>query len=73
MNAISQTLYMYFYINDIEVYLQKLDTKIELIEEYMMYRDTKKIVRKNGFYLSALIMYFSDWLKKVKIEHLRID
>ncbi len=64
---------MYFYINDIKKFLKNLDVKIELIEEYMYYRDTKEIIRKNGFYLSYLIMLFSDLVKRVRIEHLKID
>ncbi|PID51909.1 MAG: hypothetical protein CR972_04690 [Candidatus Moraniibacteriota bacterium] len=64
---------MYFFIDDIKEYLREVDVNITLVEEYMLYRDAKRVVRKSGFYLASLIMYLSDKIKRVKIEHLRID
>ncbi len=63
---------MYFYINDINAYLNHLNLDIKLVKEYMMYHYSKKILKKAAFN-TKVKMTISDVFRMVKIEHIRIN
>lgn len=63
---------MYFYIDDINAYLKQLDLDVTLINEYMMYHHSRKILKGTSFG-TKIKMIISDFFKMVKIEHIKIN
>lgn len=63
---------MHFYIDDINIYLASLNLNITLMEEYMMFRDARQIVKNDVSLKTNLSMWWSDRFKMVKMEHLRM-
>ncbi|MDP8162327.1 class I SAM-dependent methyltransferase [Pasteurella skyensis] len=63
---------MYFYINDIKTYLNQLGMDITLINEYMMYYHSRKILKRTSL-KTKIVMFISDLFKMVKIEHIKIN
>ncbi len=63
---------MYFYIDDIDAYLQSLDVDVVLLEEYMAYRYARKILQGTSV-KTKVNMLISDWFKMFRMEHVRIN
>ncbi len=68
----NQNAKMYFYIDSISRYLQGLDLDITLIEEYMMYRYSRRILKRTSLN-TKISMLISDWFSMLRMEHIRLN
>ncbi|PIE51396.1 conjugal transfer protein [Candidatus Fermentibacteria bacterium] len=63
---------MYFYVDNINSYLKKLNLNITSIKEYMMFKYSRKILKRASIG-TKIKMCVSDMFRMVKIEHIRIN